>query len=265
VISSRILAILTLTVFALVIDKEAHSITWCHDFVYYEVSGKDRDRLTVRELTNLLKKNHAYTMLKWEPKLRLEPSDVVVAGSAHSGIVNASGEIEHYFAQPDPSAHISSTSSFLTIKPANIRRQDTHNYSPSVDEFLRSRLERSGKRKSHKLPVMIYRKVATAKAGMDKTLEELENEVRLMRQRADKDDAILVRANQLFPRVNGTLDQLISALMALAPNEYTRTNVEEKYVEQMEEIARFCQAQPFHVEKPAFSTPRRKSGRSSCL
>ena len=69
------------------------AISWCHDYSYYRVTGKDHDGLSVDEL------RAALTGLKFKlvsGSRDLKPGDVVIIGPMHSGFVNEQGGIDHY-------------------------------------------------------------------------------------------------------------------------------------------------------------------------
>jgi len=69
------------------------AISWCHDYSYYRVTGKDSDNLSPGGLRNALAKLK-YKLVQGSTDLR--PGDVVIIGNAHSGFVNAQGSIDHY-------------------------------------------------------------------------------------------------------------------------------------------------------------------------
>lgn len=78
------------------------AIVWCHDYSMWRVTGEDANNTSPAELRARLEglkyKRFPFTNAARLPQAqdKLRPGDVVIFGDAHSGIVNASGRIDHF-------------------------------------------------------------------------------------------------------------------------------------------------------------------------
>jgi hypothetical protein len=88
--------------FLLAVFKPIYSITWCHDYTLYVLTGKDADKTSPVRLRQSLKdlgfKSFKFTNAAQNPmaQSKLRAGDVIIIGDAHSGIVNGSGLIDHF-------------------------------------------------------------------------------------------------------------------------------------------------------------------------
>ena len=101
---SSFLAILAIVVASI----PAFGITWCHDYVYYVVTGKDSNGISPGKLRYELEHTYHYKLVKvLTPQIPNESSylrarDVVIFGDAHSGIVvDNAGHIDHFLQKMD--------------------------------------------------------------------------------------------------------------------------------------------------------------------
>jgi len=98
----RLLAIFMFFTSFIIATVMVHSITWCHDYTIYIVTGKDFNKtspnLLRKYLTNLKYKRHSFTTAAHNPRAQtnLRPGDVIIIGNAHSGVVNGKGLIDHF-------------------------------------------------------------------------------------------------------------------------------------------------------------------------
>lgn len=80
----------------------AMSITWCHDYSYYVVTGKDTNKISPVQLRSTLLgmgyKMFPFTNAAQDPQAqsRLRQGDVIIIGNDHSGVVNSKGLIDHF-------------------------------------------------------------------------------------------------------------------------------------------------------------------------
>lgn len=85
----------------LIAAATAQAVTFCHDYTYYRVTGKDSNDLGVEALKMFLEKNgykpFPFTAAAERPDAMksLKPGDVIIFGTAHSGFVGAKG-IDHF-------------------------------------------------------------------------------------------------------------------------------------------------------------------------
>jgi hypothetical protein len=80
----------------------AQSITWCHDYSFYKVTGKDANRTSPAALRKRLKelgyRSFPFTTAARDPKAqgKLKSGDIIIFGDDHSGVVNDKGLIDHF-------------------------------------------------------------------------------------------------------------------------------------------------------------------------
>lgn len=86
----------------LVVIRPVYSITWCHDYTLYAATGKDVNMTSPAQLRRSLRdlgfKSFKFTNAAQNPiaQSKLRAGDVIIIGDAHSGVVNASGLIDHF-------------------------------------------------------------------------------------------------------------------------------------------------------------------------
>ncbi len=98
----KLLAIFIFFTLFIIATIMLHSITWCHDYTIYIVTGKDFNKtsphLLRKHLTDLKYKRFGFTTAAHNPRAQanLRPGDVIIIGNAHSGVVNGQGLIDHF-------------------------------------------------------------------------------------------------------------------------------------------------------------------------
>lgn len=91
--------------------SSVYAITFCYDYSYYMLTGKDTNRMdsvTLRkELRKIGYKDLSFTTEAKDPAAqdKLWPYDVIIIGDSHSGVVNSQGLIDHFIQQYDSNSH----------------------------------------------------------------------------------------------------------------------------------------------------------------
>lgn len=86
----------------IILPVQTHSITWCHDYSYYQATGHDTNRTAPDKLRETLSKlgykRFPFTNAAHLPQAqgKLKPGDVIIIGEAHSGVVNQDGLTDHF-------------------------------------------------------------------------------------------------------------------------------------------------------------------------
>ena len=123
--------LLALALAALVPPVTLPAISWCHDYSYYRVTGKDSNGLSPDALRAALAKLK-YKLVEGDTELR--PGDVVIIGEAHSGFVNAQGGVDHYIQVREK---LSDTHSRLVVvSPADVEAQPTFHRNWTLRQIL---------------------------------------------------------------------------------------------------------------------------------
>lgn len=99
----KFVVVTALMMFFLTVCEPVCAVTWCHDYTYYAVTGKDANKTSPEQLRKVLGDNLGFKRFKFtnaahNPKAqsKLRPGDVIIIGNAHSGVVNQNGLIDHF-------------------------------------------------------------------------------------------------------------------------------------------------------------------------